>query len=385
MKTPPRQLAFFARIPDKMRTPPPLEDGGIWTFGHDGLDRIDSAGVTGAIVLAPAEAMLMLVVDLPLPSRARRLTALPFAVEDAISEPIEAVHVALGEEVSPGRFLAAVVRHDIMRAWISQMDDAGMEQAALVPDPLSLTRPAEGCWSVLSADTRAIVRASDGSGFAIPTGHVAMAWQAAGRPVCTSYGSPLPAGITAEDSASDRPALASFAMSPALNLRQGQYAPPRRAAHPLWRRIAISAAVGALAHGAIALADTVALSRIAAQREADVRVLAATKAPGMVIGDDMSGLAADMASDGGSAIPGSFLPLMERTARALQAMGSPLQMQAIVFDAAAGTLALDIQAQDIATLQKVAGALTAAGLSAESGSASVDQGKATGTFTVRVP
>ena len=55
------------------------------------------------------------------------------------------------------------------------------------------------------------------------------------------------------------------------------------------------------------------------------------------------------------------------------------------FDASAGTLVIDVEAADIAGLQRVAGAFTEAGLTAEAGAASVDQGRAIGSFTVRAP
>ena len=89
--------------------------------------------------------MLLLAVDLPLAS-ARQRAALPFAIEDRIAEPIDDVHVALGDEIAPRRYLAGVVRHDDAAGW-TELAEAGA-RAAMVPDVLALPIAGAGDWAV---------------------------------------------------------------------------------------------------------------------------------------------------------------------------------------------------------------------------------------------
>lgn len=65
--------------------------------------------------------------------------------------------------------------------------------------------------------------------------------------------------------------------------------------------------------------------------------------------------------------PGAFLPLLARVSAALQPVGDAITFRNLGFDAADGSLALTIDAPDLATLQAVQTNLTAAGLAAASG------------------
>jgi general secretion pathway protein L len=76
--------------------------GSSWFLDH---------GPRGGTLFVPGEDVLLLAVDLPIASRRHRMEALPFAIEDRIAEPLDAVHVAIGAQLSPNRYLAAVVKH----------------------------------------------------------------------------------------------------------------------------------------------------------------------------------------------------------------------------------------------------------------------------------
>ncbi len=382
METPARPLPIIRPLPPIATAPSARTASGVWSLDGDRLSSVEDFDTGPAVVLVPTENVLILVVDLPLPTRAKRIAALPFAVEDRVAEPIEELHIALGAEVAPGRFLVGIVRHDIMRRWTLRLIEAELDRAMLVPDAIGLPVPGDESWSIDIAGDRAMVRRPDASGFALPVAHLEPAWRAAGSPSCIAYGDAPPPALDAAAAAIEAEPLAARLMVPALDLRQGAYARPYRTAHPLWRRIAIIAAVGAVAHGAIAAADTIALSNIANEREAEARALVAGVAPGVTVGDDLSGAVADLVP-GATATPGTFVPLMGRVSRALQSTGSPVSVRAIAFDAGSGTLLIDVEAADIAALQRVSGAISGAGLPVEAGAASVDQGLATGTFTVR--
>lgn len=312
---------------------------GVWTLAGGRLIIAERGGP--ATILVPTGQVRLLAVDLPLASRAKRLEALPFAIEDQIAEPIESVHLALGAEIAPKRYLVGVVRHDVMVAWVETAGEAGLGQAAMVPDALALPRPSAGEWAVDLAAERAVVRAGDGTGFAIPPAMLQPAWQAAGRPTVLSYGAPLPAEMMADGSTLAPGALAERLLAPALDLRQGPYARRRASLPDIWRRLGWIVALGAAAHLVIAAADTVMLRTIADRREADTRALAAIAAPGANLGGDLAASVADLLPAGGNAPPDTFLPLLTRISGALGPLSGAISVRAIQYQANALTLDLD--------------------------------------------
>jgi general secretion pathway protein L len=280
-------------------------------------------------MLVPTEQVRLLAVDLPLASRTKRLEALPFAIEDQIAEPIESVHLALGAEIAPKRYLVGVVRHEVMASWVEVAGEAGLGHAAMVPDALALPRPPEGEWAVDLGAERAVVRAGDGTGFAVPPAMLQAAWQAAGRPAVSSYGLPLPAEMLAGGSTLAPEALSERLLAPALDLRQGPYARRRAALPNVLRRLGWIVALGAAAHVVIATADTVMLRRIADRREADTRALAAIAAPGANLGGDLAASVADLLPAGSSGPTDAFLPLLTRISGALGPLAGSIQVRAI--------------------------------------------------------
>jgi general secretion pathway protein L len=311
---------------------------GVWTLAGNGLIIAEPDGP--ATILVPAEQVLLLAVDLPLASRAKRLEALPFAIEDRIADPIEAVHLAIGAEIAPKRYLVAVVRHDVMAAWIERAEAAGLGHAAMVPDALALPVPAEGGWSVDLDGNRAVVRAGDGTGFACAASMLRPVWEAAGRPPATAYGVPLPAEMMLGEAALEPEPLARRLLSPPLDLRQGAYARRRRASN-VWRRLAWIVAIGAVAHTGIALADTVMLTVIANRRAAETRYLLAANAPGTPLAGDLVATAAN-ALPKGSGVPQTFMPLLSRLSAALAPLGG-ISARAMAFQG--NSLTLDIDGQ----------------------------------------
>lgn len=356
----------------------------IWLLDGDRLVNGDGYGIGPAIALVRSEHVLLLAVSLPpLASVIRRREALPFAIEEHIAEPLDRVHIALGTETAPGVWLAAVVSHELMTQWCDYLVEAGLDRARLVPDVLALPVPEAGSWSVGLAGERAMVRADDGSGFAVPLALLDAAWRAAGEPACIAYGEPL----LPQFGATQAP-LTSEPLAPAIDLRQGRYAPPRRPFNPLWQRIALVAGLGALAHGAIAVADTIALAHLAQQRSAQVRAVGASLQPPVEIGPDLGSAIVALAPDAAATGPSRFMTLLSRSAGALaggQAAGGPATAvwRSVSFDSAAGTLTIELETGNIVDLQHIAQALTNAGLSAQPGSASTEGGKAVGSFVVR--
>lgn len=309
---------------------------------------IIAEGAGAATMLVPGEAVRLLAVDLPLPTRAKRIEALPFAVEEMIADPLDAVHVALGAELAPRRFLVGVVRHAQMLAWVEEAAAAGHPNAAFIPDALALPRPDAGEWAVEVGETRAVVRSGDGTGFAIPAPLLRAAWEAAGRPAIRNYGVALPEDMGALPAELGELSLARRIAEPALDLRQGAYARRRAAALPGWgRRLFWVGAIGLTAHVGIAAADTLMLRSIADRREDDTRMLVASAAPGVPTGaDDLAGTVADLLPE--PKRYSAFLPLLSRVSTVLAPMNGQLSVRSIGFQGSALVIDLDALAPGMA-------------------------------------
>jgi len=337
---------------------------GVWTLAGDRL--IITVRDWPATILVPTGQVRLLAVDLPLPSHARRVAALPFAIEDRIAEPVDSVHLALGEQVAPNRYLVGIVRHEVMAGWVAQAEEAGIGHAAMVPDVLTMPRPTEG-WAVSQSGGRAAVRVADGTGFEVPAPLLRPAWEAAGRPAITSYGERLPDDMQ-KDAASLDPAAfgpAAGAAVATLNLRQGAYAVRKTGGSKLWRKFAWVAAIGAAAHVVIALGDVIMLRNIADRREAETRATAALAAPGVTLGEDLANSITGMLPNwGGGQVPQPFLPLANRVSGALGPLSGAITVRAMTFEGKLLTLDLDAS-PDAGLPGQIEAALKGAGVGAQ--------------------
>lgn len=345
-----------ARTPDL----PPPHAGGVWTLAGDRLIIVSAEGP--ATILVPTERVRLLAVDLPLPNRARRLAALPFAIEDQVAEPIDSLHLALGARLdpaeSPNRYLVGIVRADIMAAWVALAEAQGLAGAPMVPDVLLLPRPAEG-WAVEVRDGRALVLAADGTGFAMPAALLGAAWETAGRPRIHNLGEPLEGALQGHGATPDLrdPAARIDVATAELDLRQGMFAAKREGLSNGWRRLGWILAIGAAAHIVIAGADALMLRAIADRRAADTRALVALAAPGTDLTGDLKATVTDLLPTGGTQAPDRFVPLLARVSSALTPLSGSISVRAVRYEGSVLTLDCAPGAPDLAA--RIAEALKA--------------------------
>jgi len=354
----PAHEAYVTPDPNAIDAPSGSEPhtAGVWTLAGGRLIIAEADGP--ATILVPTEQVRLLAVDLPLSSRAKRLEALPFAIEDQIAEPVESLHLALGAEIAPKRYLVGVVRHELMEGWVDLAESAGLGQAAMVPDTLALPQPAEGEWAVDLGETRALVRSGDGAGFAIPAPLLRAAWDAAGAPPALAYGTALPPEMMLGRAALAPAPLATRLLAPALDLRQGRYAVRRAGTTTFWRRLGWIVAIGAMAHTAIALADTMMLRSIADRRATETRAVAALAAPGVNLSGDLRTAIPDLLPKGGAKAPDAFVPLVARISGALQPLGGALSVRQMAFEG--NTLTMDVDGADPSLAGRIGAALRGA-------------------------
>ena len=79
-----------------------------------------------------------------------------------------------------------------------------------------------------------------------------------------------------------------------------------------------------------------------------------------------------------------FLPLLVRASKALTPFAAGVSINTLGYVAADRAISLDVEASDLATLQRVEGALSAAGLNPVGGSATAEGGRAEGRIVIRM-
>ncbi len=86
------------------------------------------------VVLAPAAQMLLAEPELPPGGGAKLARAVPFALEEQLTEDIDQLYFAIGRRGSAGRTPVAVVSRTIIEAWLATLNAAGLTPLAIYPD-----------------------------------------------------------------------------------------------------------------------------------------------------------------------------------------------------------------------------------------------------------
>jgi general secretion pathway protein L len=94
-----------------------------------------AVGASARIVaLAPATQVLLAEADLPPGSGAKLARAVPFALEEQLTEDIDKLYFAIGRRTASGKTPVAVVSRTIIEAWLASLGAAGIAPLALYPD-----------------------------------------------------------------------------------------------------------------------------------------------------------------------------------------------------------------------------------------------------------
>src|SRR5450755_2000152 len=95
-----------------------------------------AAACAGAkvIALAPATQILLAEPELPPGSGAKLARAIPFALEEQLTEDIDQLSFAVGRRSERGTTPVAVVSRSILQGWMSALTQAGIDPVALYAD-----------------------------------------------------------------------------------------------------------------------------------------------------------------------------------------------------------------------------------------------------------
>lgn len=99
------------------------------------------------VVWVPTQQVLLTEVQVPGKRKSDWMRALPFALEEVISQPLDEVFIAVLNRVSSGEKAGltsvAVVDKTVIENWIEALQAAGLDKVQLVADCFQLTRPGQ--------------------------------------------------------------------------------------------------------------------------------------------------------------------------------------------------------------------------------------------------
>jgi general secretion pathway protein L len=249
-----------------------------------------------------------------------------------------------------------------------------------VPDVLGLPVPAEGCCSVREAGGRVLARRADGTGYGTRSESFEAFWRADGAPQIVLYGGRLPEGLPVGAPGLMPPGPTAEAAR--FDLLQGAYARRGGAPGRALARLAAVIVLALAAHAAIVGADTMALQRIAEDREAALRAELSARVPGLPASVPLDQALLRAYAGAGATREGGFLPLLAQVSQVLGA-SQEVALNGLTYDAGDGALSLSVEGPDLAALQRAESDLRTTGLSVSAGVATTGEGVAQAQFVVR--
>jgi len=142
---------------------------GVLERGSAPLDMLATGIQRGDRVLAlvPGERVLLHHVNIPARSRSAQLQALPYALEDRISEDLDAMHIVPGPRLADGQILAAIVARRDMDTWLEWLEQVGLRADHLLPDTALLPEAPTGRLQLYWAGDRCLVAVPGGPPLAL--------------------------------------------------------------------------------------------------------------------------------------------------------------------------------------------------------------------------
>src|SRR5277367_979822 len=129
-----------------LRLPSPGQDETEWLVLDDATDAAAArqrgpltlaAAVAGSgkiVALAPAAQILLAEPELPPGSGVKLARAVPFALEELLTEDIDHLSFAIGRRRPRGGTPVAAVSRTVLQGWVSDLNAAGLEPVAMYPD-----------------------------------------------------------------------------------------------------------------------------------------------------------------------------------------------------------------------------------------------------------
>lgn len=209
----------------------------------------ERAGNRPVDVLVPAAAMTLTSVHLPEKGQRQALKALPFMLEEALAEDVDAMHFTVGPRDGDALSVVAVA-HEQMQTWLGCLTEAGLKVKRIVPDCLAL--PLQECqWAAMNFGNELLLRTGLATGQSLPLPWLPIALEqlrpAQGEVSVASYTDMQLEGVELKPQSLELPmlVLARGILHAPVNLLSGVYTPKREYSKQLmmWKSAAIVIAI----------------------------------------------------------------------------------------------------------------------------------------------
>jgi general secretion pathway protein L len=125
------------------------------------------------VVLVSGADGLLTRVNIPGSSRQKLLRAVPYALEEQLSEDVDNLHFAMGTTLEEEGWPVAVIRKQVMDSLMAEFSAAGLDVQQVIPEILALPYNTDET-SVLVENDVALVRTGYSSGFAVDSDNLGM-------------------------------------------------------------------------------------------------------------------------------------------------------------------------------------------------------------------
>jgi general secretion pathway protein L len=223
-----------------------INDAATWLRSREHAQPI--------VALVPGEEVLLTSASIPAGAGRKRLQALPYALEDQLSEDLDDLHIVAPAAVNgDDRIPAAVVAREKISQWQQLLIENGIYPESMVPDVLSLPCKS-GTWSICRQDDRYLVRTGTFSGLVVDQDNLALALRLALQDevldspaeihilgdISDSIISSLPADLKTvieNGTSPDAEFVQGYSKDTVINLLQGDYLVRKPVAHAkrYWR------------------------------------------------------------------------------------------------------------------------------------------------------
>ncbi len=132
-------------------------EGQVLERGQDSLEGLHQRYAGERVRALLADGVGLDRVSLPGQRTAAIRAALPYALEERLSQELDDLHIVMGPKRADGQISAAVVEHRLVEYWTERFATSGLRLEALAPDQRQLSAPAselESLQASIPADTR---------------------------------------------------------------------------------------------------------------------------------------------------------------------------------------------------------------------------------------
>jgi general secretion pathway protein L len=311
------------------------------------------AGRSLALVLPMAQVSAC-AVKLPTVKARWLRQALPYAVEESLADDVEQLHLSLGECLDDGRHLLLALRRSLLQGWLGQLAAQGLQVAAIYVDADLLPRTAT---QVLLYGEHGLLGGA---------GELRMAFKRADWPA-------LEGAIDGPLSLLDEPCpwpLLAAGQAEAINLAQGEFSVQQGAGKwSLWRNVAALAGLWLVLQLGFDLSQSWYLQRQGDHYAAASQAMYQQLFPADTRIVNLKAQFAEHLAAAAVSGQGAFFALLNHAVSALAEVPQ-LTVQAVDFSQERGDLAMQLHADDFASLEHLRQRLQQAGLQVQLGSAS---------------